>query len=233
MAKTRKKVREHKTRKKPHSEILTVMFIDIVSYTKTTANLSRERFDELHETFDELSLPVFEKHEGTVIKKIGDAFMITFKTATDAVLCGMDLQNTFRSYNREYKLKMPLQIRVALHAGEVLVRKGDVYGDTVNTAARIEGIASANDIYFSESVYNAMNKKEIPYLFIGQRKLKGLKVPLRIFRVKNSLDRKKERQRKLKRMKKRFYRFLWKIFALAALLGLLIFIYVYLIRNFY
>ena len=173
---------------KVHSEVLTVMIIDLVGYTKTTSQLKREGIDRLHETFDSISLPLFDKYDGKVVKKIGDAFLVTFKSPTNAVLCGIALQNEFRYYNLKLKPAIPLKIRVALHSGEVVLRVNDVYGDAVNTAARIEGFTKAEDIVFSETVYHAMNKNEIPYMFIGEKRFKGVKRPVKLFRVKKKYD---------------------------------------------
>lgn len=168
------------------SETLTVMFIDIVGYTKTTMQLSREEFTKLHDVFDNISLPLFEKYEGKVVKKIGDAFLITFKSPTNAVLCGIELQKEFNRHNKT--TKRPIKIRTAIHTGEVIVRKDDVYGEAVNTASRIESIAHADHIVFSEAVFSAMNKKEIPYIHLGLKKLKGMKYPIRLFKVKTQKD---------------------------------------------
>ncbi|MEM3154548.1 MAG: adenylate/guanylate cyclase domain-containing protein [Candidatus Woesearchaeota archaeon] len=169
-----------------HSEILTVMFIDIVGYTKTTAQLSREEFTQMHDTFDNMSIPIFERYGGKVIKKIGDAFLVTFKSPTNAVLCGVELQNVFDHYNKT--AKRPIRIRVAIHTGEVIIRKDDVYGEAVNTASRIESVAGSGQIVFSEAVFSAMNKREVPYIHLGLHKLKGMKYPIRLFRVKSAYD---------------------------------------------
>ena len=168
------------------SETLTVMFIDIAGYTKTTMQLSREEFTKLHDTFDDISLPLFEKYNGKVVKKIGDAFLITFKSPTNAVLCGVELQKEFDKHNKN--AKRPIKIRVAIHTGEVIVRKDDVYGEAVNTASRIENIAHAGHIVFSEAVFSAMNKREIPYIHLGLKHLKGMKYPIRLFKVKTQKD---------------------------------------------
>ena len=168
------------------SESLTVMFTDIVGYTKTTTQLSREEFTQLHDTFDNISLPIFQKYSGKVIKKIGDSFLLTFKSPTNAVLCGIELQNAFDQYNK--KTRKPIRIKVAIHTGEVIVRKEDIYGEAVNTTSRIEGIAQPGQIVFSEAVFLAMNKKEFPYIHMGRKKLKGVKYPIRLFRVKSTYD---------------------------------------------
>jgi len=162
------------------------MFTDIVGYTKTTAQLSREEFTRLHDNFDSISLPLFAKYNGKVIKKIGDAFLITFKSPTNALLCGIELQNAFDQYNRH--AKRSIKIRVAVHTGEVIIRNDDVFGEAVNTTSRIEGVAQAGHIVFSDAVFQAMNKREIPYVHLGLEKLKGMKYPIRLFRVKSQYD---------------------------------------------
>jgi len=181
--------------KNDRSEVLTVMFTDIVGYTKTTAQLSREEFTQLHDTFDDLSLPLFSNHNGTVIKKIGDAYLITFRSPTEAVLCGIDLQKAFATHNKNSR--RPIRIRVAIHTGEVVVRKDDVYGEAVNTTSRIEHIAPAGAVVFSEAVFSAMNKREIPYMHMGTRTLKGMKYPVRLFRVETPADIRARRIRRL------------------------------------
>jgi adenylate cyclase len=183
------------------------MFVDIVSYTKTTTNLDRENFNYLHDVFDTICHKFFKEHEGRIIKKIGDAFLVTFKSATEAVLCGISLQNSFYEYNQKHRKQNPLEIRVALHSGEVLHRNGDIYGDAVNTAARVEGITKANHVVFSEPVYAAMNQNEVDYVYIGAKKLKGLKRPLKVFRVRTKkddiVDRRKKTRKFFNKIKRR------------------------------
>ncbi len=169
--------------KRTSSELLTVMFIDIVGYTTKTSTLSRDKLDLLQETFDSLSLPVFEHYGGNIIKKSGDAFLATFTSATDAVLCGIGLQKAFKKHNKRQPEKDRIIIRVALHTGEVLKRKGDIYGDTVNITARVEGIAKAHDIVLSKATFDALNKNEVRVMTIGEHKLKGVRRPMRLFKV--------------------------------------------------
>jgi class 3 adenylate cyclase len=203
--------------KKVHSEIATVMFIDLVEYTKTTARLTREHFDQLLNAFETIPAPIFEKYSGTVVKKIGDAFLVTFRSPTDAVLCGIALQREFRKYNLKNRLRHPLRIRVAIHMGEVLHRAGDVYGDAVNTASRIEAITQAGQVVFSDAVFSSMNKNEVPYVHIGLKDLKGVKYPIRLWRVRT-------RQDEVQRRKEAFKRFVSQIIVLGFVTLLLIII---------
>ncbi|PIZ50558.1 hypothetical protein COY27_06775 [Candidatus Woesearchaeota archaeon CG_4_10_14_0_2_um_filter_33_13] len=216
------------------AESTTVMFVDIVDYTKITSQLSREEFNYLHDVFDNISLPIFSKYSGRVVKKIGDAFMVTFKSPTNAVLCGIALQESFQEYNLNKKTALPLKIKVAIHTGEVIIRGNDVYGDAVNVTARIESIAKQGDVVFSEDIYKTMNKNEIDIVYLGQHKFKGLKQPLKIFRVKKVIDKliQKKKEKKLKR--KRIFKFIKKlILKIILLLFLSAFIYgtIYFYKN--
>lgn len=199
-----------KTKKKVNSEILAVMFIDIASYTRTTARLSREKVDYLHEVFDNLSLPLFKDFRGQVVKKMGDAFLITFKSATDAVLCGVELQRRFMEYNKTHDYK-PISIRVAIDMGEVIIRNDDVYGDAVNRASRIESVAKAGHIVFSEAVGAAMNKNEVQVINLGVKRFKGVKRPIRLLRVKSRISKSVKQRRKIKRLRKSIISLIIKI----------------------
>jgi class 3 adenylate cyclase len=174
-----------------NTETLTVMFIDIVDYTNTTLQLSREELHRVHDAFDEIALNMFSKYNGRVIKKMGDAYLIAFKSPTNAVICGMELQNAFYDYNK--KSETPLRIRVSIHTGEVINRHNDIYGEAVNVASRMQKVTPADQVFFSEAVFSAMNKQEIPFAHLGLKRFRGLKYPVRIFRAKNIYAERKKR----------------------------------------
>jgi class 3 adenylate cyclase len=167
-----------------HSEQLTIMMLDLCSYTHISSKMSRHTLHELHDLFDDISIPSIEAHHGTVIKKIGDAFLATFKSPTNALHCAVDLQTKFREYNRINRPRFPLSIKIALHSGEVILRDNDIYGDAVNITARIESAAESGQILFSGSLHAAMNKNEIGFIYLGRRRFKGVKFPVKMFRVK-------------------------------------------------
>ena len=164
------------------SKVLTIMIVDIVDYTGLSSMLGRERFDEVNEDFDRITLPLFEKYAGQVIKKIGDSFLVVFESATDSLHCAIELQNKFWEY-RESRAGVPLKIKVALNTGEVIIRNNDVYGEAVNVVSRVEKATNPGQIYFTQPVFLAMNKNEIPHAYIGAKKFKGVEHPVKLFRV--------------------------------------------------
>ncbi|TAL19178.1 hypothetical protein EPN90_04385 [Patescibacteria group bacterium] len=162
---------------------LTVMFTDIKNYTVKSSEKTREELLGLLEEHDRLVRPVFEKFGGTVVKTIGDAFLVTFESPTDAVLCGMEIQRILKAHNASAHPNERIEVRVAINSGEVTVKDNDVFGEPVNIAARIEGIAEVNEIYFTEAVYLAMNKAEVPSAEVGVRHLKGIPHEIKVYKV--------------------------------------------------
>ena len=162
---------------------LTIMFSDMRGFTSRTSSQSRAATVDMIKQHKELLLPVIIDRGGKLIKTIGDAFLVTFESPTDAVLAGTALQNTLRKHNSRTPAKSRIEIRVAINTGEVILEEGDVYGEAVNIASRIEGIAEPNEIYFTESTYLSMNKSEVPAAEIGFRLLRGIPERIKIYKV--------------------------------------------------
>ena len=165
------------------TKTLTIMFVDLVDYTKKTSQTTRQKFIEHLENYKSIAEPIFPKYKGHIIKEIGEAFMVSFESPTNAVLCGIDLQNSILEHNKKAEKNNRLHIKVAINTGEVHIKKGDLYGDAVNIASRLESITKVDRIYFTESVFLAMNKNEVTIGFVGNKKGKGLKHPIRVYTV--------------------------------------------------
>lgn len=164
-------------------ENLTILFTDIVGYTDITSQSTRDESAAMLHDYNRLMLPVISAFGGRRVKSIGDAFLVTFRSPTDGVRCAMALQDTAFEYNRGRTEGTALHIRASLSLGEVRLDRGDVFGEPVNIASRIEGVTPSDEIYFSESVYLAMNKAEVPSEAIGKQTFKGIPEPVNIYRV--------------------------------------------------
>lgn len=177
------------------SRVLTVMFTDIKGFTERTSQSSRIELRDMLKEHEELLLPVLADFGGRVVKTWGDAFVVVFESPTNTVLCGVMMQDRLRERNTGLAERERLEVRVAINTGEVIERDGDVFGEAVNIAARIEGITEASEIYFTESVYLAMNKAEVPSSEVGFRRLKGVPEAIKVYRVLQ--DRNSEQYREL------------------------------------
>lgn len=165
------------------TENLVILFTDIAGFTEATSFQSREQNERILDTHNSLLLPIVKRFHGRHIKSVGDALLLAFSSPTDAMRCAMAMQDSLHAYNRTAPQDEEIHIRVAASLGEVRVSKGDIFGEPVNVTSRIEGITPADEIYFSEAVYLAMNKAEVPAVEIGVQELKGISKPVRIFSI--------------------------------------------------
>jgi len=176
------------------------MFIDLAEYAAKTSRTPRAELMEFLENYEKLVEPVFSEFKGEIIKKIGDAYMAVFESPTNAVLCGIKIQDALFRYNQGRDKKHQIHVRIAINTGVVHIRNNDIYGEAVNIASRLEKVARVGDVYFTESVYLSMNKAEIPSIFVGNRNFRGIPNKIRIFKVlgeysKILLERKRRKKR--------------------------------------
>jgi adenylate cyclase len=114
------------------------MFTDIVGYSALAQN-SESRAMKLLERHRELIRPVLSRYNGVEIKTIGDAFLLEFSSALQAAECAFDIQKTLHEFDEGSSDQV--NVRIGIHVGDVIHSRGDVYGDAVNIASRIEPLA--------------------------------------------------------------------------------------------
>ena len=168
----------------PTTRHLTILLTDIKGFTDKTSSKTREAISTMLDEHRAVVLPILESKGGTLIKTIGDAFLMTFESPTNAVLAGVAVQEALAKLNEGRKAEDRLDIRIAINSGEVNLMENDVFGEAVNITARIEGIAEAGQVYFTEAVYLAMNKAEVPSSEIGLMQLKGIPEKIRVYKVR-------------------------------------------------
>ncbi|MBW3012437.1 adenylate/guanylate cyclase domain-containing protein [Candidatus Woesearchaeota archaeon] len=203
------------------TKTLTVMFADLAGYTSKTSKSSREKFVKLLDTYEQIVEPVFEEFHGEIVKRLGDGYLVAFESPTNAVLCGIKMQDNLFKHNRSVDISDILRVKIAISMGEVFIREHDVYGEPVNIASRIEDKARPRDVYFDGAVYLSMNKNEIPCMFIGAKKLKGIPRPVKVFKVLGEYSKILMKRKKRKQMKKKaFWVFMVIMALLAAAIGM-------------
>jgi adenylate cyclase len=162
---------------------LAIVFTDIKGFTERTSRQTLEENQRLLDTHARLLTPLFQSLGGRIVKSIGDAFMVTFESPTNAVLCGVAIQDRLWLHRRAAPEAERFEVRVAVNVGEVRLESRDVFGEPVNIAARVEAMAEAGEVYFTEAVYLSMNKAEVPATELGAFELKGIPGKVRIFKV--------------------------------------------------
>src|SRR5689334_4627974 len=166
------------------------MFTDIAGYTalgRRIGHLELERV--LAECEAIVRAEAEQKHSGRIVKNIGDAFLIVYESARDALLAAAAIQGAIAERNRRVSPSQALALKIVINAGDVNVDDhGDVFGDPVNVGARMEKVAAGGEILFSEVVYHGMNKAEHRYEEFGNYDFKGVDRPVKIFRLDTSRE---------------------------------------------
>jgi class 3 adenylate cyclase len=168
----------------PETRNLSIMLTDIKGFTDKTSHKTRADIQTMLDEHRSVVLPILENGGGRLIKTIGDAFLMTFESPTNAVLAGVAVQEALAKLNAGRSADDRLDIRIAINSGEINLVDGDVFGEPVNITARIEGIAEAGQVYFTEAVYLAMNKAEVPSSEIGLMQLKGISEKIRVYKAR-------------------------------------------------
>jgi adenylate cyclase len=165
------------------TENLAIVFTDIVGYTESTSKLSRRENEELLTLHNGILFPIIRRFGGRIVKTMGDALLIVFRSPTDAMLCAMAMQDALFEHNRPLPEEKQIHIRVAASLGEVRLERRDIFGEPVNTTSRIESITPKDEIYLSDAVYMAMSKAEVPCVEVGLKNLTGISEPVRIWQI--------------------------------------------------
>jgi class 3 adenylate cyclase len=164
-----------------------VLLTDMKGFTAATARQTREETARMLALHDALLTPVIRAFRGRRVKSIGDAYLVVFDAPTEALLCGIAIQDRLWDYDRRVPESHRIEVRVAVALGEVrLVRSGgvdDVFGEAVNLASRIEGEAESGEVWFSEAVWWVMDRGLLSWEDLGSRQLKGFPESVRLFRV--------------------------------------------------
>lgn len=164
------------------------MFTDMIGYTslgQRNESLSLALVEEQRK----LIRSIFPRHHGREVKTIGDAFLIEFPSALDAVRCAFDIQRAMREFNITLAEDKRIHLRIGLHLGDVVDSEGDISGDAVNVASRIEALAEDAGVCLTRQIYDHVNGKfELPLLSLGSRQLKNVNAPIEVFKIKMPWD---------------------------------------------
>ena len=159
------------------------MFTDMVGYSALSQR-DDKLAQELLEEHRQLLREIFPRFNGTEIKTIGDAFLIEFHSALEAAQCAIEIQRTLAKRNHDVPAERRIEVKIGIHIGDVVHRGGDVYGDGVNIASRIEQLAGAGGICVSMDVERQIrNALEARFEKLVPTELKNISVAMDLFRI--------------------------------------------------
>ena len=156
-----------------------ILYADVAGYSRMTGENEERTYREVTSAMDQFTETI-QRHNGAVVNYAGDAILAEFPTVSDAISCAVEVQRD----NHEQQGSDSIQFRIGINLGEVIVARDDIYGDGVNIAARLEGLADVGGIWISESAKSAIgNKLPLDYEFMGEQNAKNIAEPIRAYRV--------------------------------------------------
>lgn len=158
-----------------HRRLAALMFTDIVGFSRQMGS-NEARTLRLLEVHNDVIRQAVTVHHGQVIKTVGDAFLVDFPSVVNAVQCAQQIQAQLRAHNAEKEPGEQIHVRIGIHSGDIVQRDGDVFGDGVNIASRLQTLAEPDTICISRVVYQEVEKKLSlgTVVSLGQPKLKNI-----------------------------------------------------------
>ncbi|MDF0694944.1 adenylate/guanylate cyclase domain-containing protein [Rhizobium sp. MC63] len=174
-------------------KLLAILAVDMVGYSKAMEADEAGTIRRLKASRADLINPAISEHHGTVIKLMGDGALVAFDSVVDAVACAAEFQNSVAARNADLPAPERIAFRVGINLGDVALVDGDLYGDGVNVAARLEHYAEPGGVMVSGTAYDHLQGKlDWPLDFAGDQQIRNISRPVRMYRLR--LDGKRARR---------------------------------------
>jgi TolB-like protein/class 3 adenylate cyclase len=161
-----------------------ILAADVVGYSRLMERDEARTLAELKSRRTEILKPLVSRHHGRIVKLTGDGVLVEFASAVNAVCCATELQEAMEAANRDISEDRRIVLRVGINLGDVMVEGGDLYGDGVNIAARLEALADPGSIFLSQTVHDQVRGKTAHgFEDLGEQNLKNMTKPVRVYRV--------------------------------------------------
>jgi class 3 adenylate cyclase/pimeloyl-ACP methyl ester carboxylesterase len=166
-----------------------ILAADIAGYSRLMGDDEAGTHAALQSHRGELIEPAVRKRSGRIVKLTGDGFLAEFGSVVAAIECAAEIQREMTKRNRPVARDRQLMFRIGLHVGEVIVEQDDIYGDGVNIAARLEGVAEPGGVCISRQAFEQIDGK-LPLTFraIGPQQLKNIRKPIEVFALERDTD---------------------------------------------
>ena len=133
----------------------------------------------------ELSDPKIKEHQGRIVKTMGDGLLVEFASVVGAMRCAVEVQRAMTERNAGVPADKRIAFRMGIHQGDIIVEEGDIFGDGVNLAARLEGLAEPGGISVSRMVRDEVRDKlDVAFEDLGEQQVKNIARPVRVFAVR-------------------------------------------------
>ncbi len=161
-----------------------ILAADVVGYSRLIVEDEAGTLEALRAHREKLIEPKIAEHEGRVVKLMGDGLLAEFPSAVEAVQCAIEIQHTMVERNADVPEERRITYRIGINIGDIFVEGDDIYGDGVNIAARLEGLADPGGICISRSVHTQIaDKLDLEFEDLGEQQVKNIAKPVMVYRV--------------------------------------------------
>lgn len=162
-----------------------ILAADVAGYSRLMGKDEEGTLAALKTHRKEVIDPKIAEHRGRIVKTTGDGALVEFSSAVDAARCAVDIQRAMAERNAATPEDRRVEFRIGINVGDIIIDEGDIYGDGVNIAARMESLATPGAICLSEDAYKQIKGKlEIDVSDMGEQRLKNIAQPLRVYGVR-------------------------------------------------
>jgi len=162
-----------------------VLAADVAGYSRLMGANEEGTLARLKATRKSLVDPAIASHRGRIVKTTGDGMLVEFASAVDATRCSAEVQRAMAGQNADVPQDVRIEFRIGIHVGDIIIDDDDIFGDGVNIAARLEGIAEPGGVCMSDDAYRQVRGKvEIVCDDLGPQTLKNIAEPMRAWRVR-------------------------------------------------
>jgi TolB-like protein/class 3 adenylate cyclase len=162
-----------------------ILAADVAGYSRLVGADEEGTLNRLRSVRAEVIDPKIPEHRGRIVKTTGDGLLVEFSSVVDALRCATEIQNAVAERNVRIAAEKRVEFRIGINVGDVVVEDGDIFGDGVNIAARLEGLADPGGICVSARVQeDAAGKLDLTFEDLGEQRLKNIARPIRVYRVR-------------------------------------------------
>ena len=161
-----------------------ILAADVAGYSRLMGVDEEGTLSRLNTHRRQLLEPKIADHRGRIVKRTGDGILVEFASVVDAARCAIEIQHGMIARNAPVPQDERIEFRIGIHVGDVIIEDGDLFGDGVNIAARLEGIAQPDGICISDDAYRQVRGKlDANFQDAGEHELKNIARPVRVYQV--------------------------------------------------
>ena len=166
-----------------------ILAADVANYSRLMGVDEEGTLARLKQHRSELIDPKIAEHRGRIVKTTGDGLLVEFGSVVDAGRCALDIQRGMSERNSEVPAAERIEFRIGINVGDIIIDAGDIFGDGVNIAARLEAVADPGGICVSARAYEDLEGKlDASFEDQGEQQLKNIARPVRVYRTRHASD---------------------------------------------